>query len=158
MGLLFFRSLGFLQHWLIRASWLKSSFAKSRSFRNIIRWTERNFFRNSVAFLIRYRQFLFKKVDLHSPWSSFLGRRIIARGSKVVDKFRHLKFWKTLKRLVETAVREQVFQENTLLAGAADFVSFAPGKVGCVVGCFDLVRATPALNVFVVDEISNSLF
>ena len=62
-------------------------------------------------------------------------RRITTRGSKVVDKFRHLKFWKTLKRSIETAVREQVFQENTLLAGAADFVPFAPGKVGCVVGC-----------------------
>ena len=86
-------------------------------------------------------------------------RRITTRGrSKVVDKFRHLKFWKTLKRLVETAVREQVFQENTLLAGAADFVPFAPGKVGCVVGCLDLVWASPALNVFVVDEIWNALF
>ena len=85
-------------------------------------------------------------------------RCITTRQGKVVDKFRHLKFWKTLKRLVETAVREQVFQENTLLAGAADFVSFAPGKVGCVVGCFDLVRAALALNVLVVDEIWNSRF
>ena len=158
MGLLFFCSLGLLQYWLILASWLKSSFAKSRGVRNIIRWTERNFFRNSVAFLFRYRQFLFKKVDLHSRWSSFLRRRITTRQGKVVDKFRHLKFWKTLKRLVETAVREQVFQENTLLAGAADFVSFAPGKVGCVVGCLDLVRAALALNVLVVDDIWNSFF
>ena len=55
-------------------------------------------------------------------------------------------------------MREQVFQENTLLAGAADFVSFAPGKVGCVVGCFDLVRAALALNVFVVDDTWNSFF
>ena len=86
-------------------------------------------------------------------------RRITTRGrSKVVDKFRHLKFWKTLKRLVETAVREQVFQENTLLAGAADFVSFAPEQVGRVVGCFDLVWASLALNVFVVDDFWNSLF
>ena len=85
-------------------------------------------------------------------------RRITKRQGKVVDKFRHLKFWKTLKRLVETAVREQVFQENTLLAGAADFVSFAPEQVGRVVGCFDLVWASLALNVFVVDEIWNALF
>ena len=55
-------------------------------------------------------------------------------------------------------MREQVFQVNTLLAGAAHFVSFAPGKVVGVVGCFDLVRAAPALNVFVVDDISNSFF